>query len=86
MSNEWELIKKALENPKFKWRTIEGVAEETSLDPITVVNTIGANQDTIIKSSITSIDGKDLFTTRKYYKSKSSPWQIITSSIINKVE
>jgi len=86
MSDEWEIIAGTLANPKYKWRTIDGIVKETGLDHVTVVSSMSAHEDLIIKSSIPSGDGKDLFTTREHYRKKRSPWQAIASAITNKVE
>lgn len=86
MTGEWEMIAGTLANPKYKWRTIDGIVKESGLDHKTVVNSMSAHEDLIIKSSIPSKDGKDLFTTREHYRKKRTPWQMIASSIMNKVE
>jgi hypothetical protein len=38
MGEEWEGIRKALENPQYKWRTVEGIAKETGYDFSTVID------------------------------------------------
>ncbi len=86
MSEEWITIKKVLENPDYKWRTINGIVKETGLDRMTVVNNIKANEHLIVKSSIPSKDGSNLFTTREHYRILSTPWERIASAITNKVE
>jgi hypothetical protein len=86
MSEEWEKIRKALEDPKYKWRTIEGVVKSTGLDATTVVSSISNYQDQVVKSTVPSTTGSELFTTRKHYREKSSAWEKIASSIKNKVE
>jgi len=86
MYDEWEKVQKALENPKYKWRTVTGVATATGLDPITVVSSISNHPDIVIQSTIPSTNGEELFTTRKHYREKSSVLEVIVSSIKNKVE
>jgi len=86
MDEEWTMIAGTLANPKYKWRTIEGIVKDTGLDYTTVVSSISAHEDLIIKSAIPSREGKDLYATREHYRKKRTPWQIISSSITNKVE
>ncbi len=86
MDEEWEKIKVALENPKFKWRTIGGVAKETGLGTATVVSNVSSHQDTVIQSYVSSKSGADLYTTRDHYKEKTTFISRVFSSITNKVE
>ncbi len=86
MSEEWEKVRRALENPRYKWRTVEGIARETGHDFITVVSSLTAHADQILKSSIPAKDGRDLFTTREHYRAKSTLWERLESAITNKVQ
>lgn len=62
----------ALENDKFKWRTIDGIANDTNISKEEIASIISKCDDLIIKSNIPSIDGKELFTTRKQLKKKAT--------------
>lgn len=84
MNDQWDLIIKALENSKHKWRTINGISKETNLSTEVIEKELHLHADTIIKSSIPSTHGENLYTTRAHYRKKSSIIQRITSSIINK--
>ncbi|MCG7867002.1 MAG: hypothetical protein N0E59_10735 [Candidatus Thiodiazotropha taylori] len=86
MDEDWLKIQKALENPKYKWRTVEGVAKETGLETVTVVSSLSNHNDLVIQSSIPSNTGADLFTTRDHYREKSTIFSRVMSSITNKVE
>ena len=85
MSEEWDNIRKALENPDYKWRTVEGIAKETGYDFSTVIDTLTANENQVLKSSIPATDGRDLFTTRERYRKTSTIWERLESAITNKV-
>lgn len=85
MNDQWELIIRALENPKYKWRTIGGISKETALTPDVIKNELQKHPDLIIKSSIQSINGEDLYTTRAHYRKNSSIVERLNNSIINKV-
>lgn len=77
----WLTIKNAIENPKFKWRTVKGLSEETGL-PVGIVETLLVeNEDDIIQSRIPSRNGRDLFTTRKHYRETNSFFQRFSESL-----
>lgn len=63
---------KALENPKYEWRTNSGIAKDTGLDPEVVLQAISELADQVVRSSILSTDGRELFTTRSHFRKKSS--------------
>jgi hypothetical protein len=81
-----QLILKALENPKFKWRTIDGISSEAGLSPEQVREAISAMSDKIVKSSIPSEDGRALFTSRKQFREKASAFEKIMGAIKNRAE
>jgi len=85
MADEWNKISDTLSNPDYKWRTIDGIVKESGLDRSTVEKCISDNEELIIKSSIPSTEGKELYATREHYRQKSSVWQVISSAITNKV-
>lgn len=64
----WESVKKSLENPKYKWRTIRGVAKQLNCSEKEIFKILAQNENEIIKSSIPAESGEELYTTRSYYK------------------
>lgn len=86
MSDEWENIRQALENPNFKWRTLEGVAKETGYDFTTLVSSLSTHDNLVVKSTIPSTTGQELYTTRHHYLKKSTLWERFESAITNKVQ
>jgi hypothetical protein len=62
--NKKTLVMKALDNPKYTWRTVRGIAEETGLDARAVENVIAASEGAIVQSKLPSRDGEALFTPR----------------------
>jgi len=62
------IVFSALENPKYRWRTINGLAKETGVDEATVKRVLNRINDAIVKSSIPSTSGDDLYTTRRHLK------------------
>ncbi|MEB3175523.1 MAG: hypothetical protein VKN60_10135 [Cyanobacteriota bacterium] len=64
-SDNQSLIVQALENPRYQWRTIQGLAKELSIPEREVRNYIASHQDIVVQSSVPTQDGSDLFTTRR---------------------
>ncbi len=64
----------ALEDSRYKWRTVSGVAKQTSLPEKEVSDTIAvlSSKGLVIHSSIPSENGADLFTTRSHYSKAAS--------------
>jgi hypothetical protein len=74
----------AFENPKYKWRTIAGVAREAGL-PIDIVESIIAgNRDLLVKSSLRSQAGEDLFSTRAHFSRFASASQKFWGAVKNR--
>jgi hypothetical protein len=63
-------VLRALENPKYDWRTIDGVSEETGLPPYKVAQIVqllpNVNVE-VVRSSVPDKHGRPLFTTRNHY-------------------
>lgn len=84
-SRYWDIIKSSLENNRYKWRTTRGVVKETGLSFEEVEKAFRWHSDQVIKSSIPSDSGEDLFTTRQHYRKFQSPFTKIISSIFSTV-
>lgn len=80
------LVLKALANENFKWRTVEGVAEETGLSANLVLEIISSNKEKIAKSSIPTEDYKDLYTTREHFLKKASYYEKLTGAFKNRLD
>lgn len=63
-------VVQALENSQYNWRTIDGIAHETGIDPRLVANILtflpNAGID-VVQSSIPDKNGRALYTTRNHY-------------------
>ena len=81
-----ELVLKALNNPKYKWRTVPGIAEETSLDPETVTRALEKSRDQVVRSSRYTSDGRELYTARVRFREFASPWTKIRGALKNRVD
>lgn len=76
----------SLENPKYLWRTIDGISKEAKADPNVVLKIIEAFQDEIIESSSLSEEGERLYTTRRHYRHKASPVRRLWRALKNRPE
>ena len=74
----------ALAKPEFKWRTIGGIAKETGLSRDVVLQVINVVADKIIKSSVPSSDGQELYTTREHFREKGSVGERLLGAIKNR--
>lgn len=74
----------ALENPNFKWRTLGGVAGETSISIEEVREVLKRHDRKIIQCSRNAEGGAGLYTTRKHYKRSSPFWERLVSTIVNR--
>ena len=71
--DDWSAVQSAMENPKYTWRTLKGIAAEKGLTEAKVAELIQANRDAILQSEIPSADGQALYTTRKHYLEQTGP-------------
>jgi len=81
---EVQAVLKALENEKYKWRTIDGISQETGLSAEQVLEVLSSSSDKIVKSSIPSPEGKSLFTTRKHFRKSANTFEKVMSAIKNR--
>jgi hypothetical protein len=72
VGNTVHVVVSALENPKFKWRTIDGVAKEAGVDPLTVQRVFKKLGEEVVRANAPSTSGDELFTTRRHLREKES--------------
>jgi len=77
----WDEVVKALENDKYKWRTVRGVAKQLDASQQEIMSLMTQHLDEVIKSAVPAETGEDLFTTRRHYRRKASALDKITSSV-----
>lgn len=81
----WESVRESLENPKYKWRTIRGVAKQLKCSEGEIFKIFAQNVNDIIKSSIPAESGEELYTTRSHYKRVTSFFDKTLSSVTGSV-
>lgn len=57
-------LRSALDDPRWKFRTIEGIAGQVGLEPEQVEELLDAHPELVRKSPLTSEEGRELFTDR----------------------
>ncbi len=62
-----ERILRALEDPKWNWRTIEGISRETGVPPDEIRRFLYRSGRIVVRSPKRDRQGRALFTTRKRY-------------------
>lgn len=80
-----QLVIAALEDPRYDWRTIDGIAEETGISNAQIVAIVNEAGNTIVRSSIPDEQGRSLYTTRKHYKDTHSLGARILDALADKV-
>jgi hypothetical protein len=76
----------ALAKPEFKWRTIAGVTAETGLPRESVIRALAAASDKVVRSSVPSADGQDLYTTRQHFRENASLSEKLRGAFKNRAE
>jgi len=75
----------ALEDPRFDWRTIDGVATQTGLSPSQVLQVLQGADEEIVRSSVPDEKGRTLYTTRKHYRETHGLGARILSALADRV-
>lgn len=76
---ETALVLKALEDPNWDWRTVEGVAHSTGL-PEERVQEVITKSAAVIRSSVPDERGRPLYTTRRHYRERRSFFDFLRST------
>ncbi|OGL42891.1 MAG: hypothetical protein A2042_01970 [Candidatus Schekmanbacteria bacterium GWA2_38_11] len=81
----WDDVKKSLEDSRYKWRTIRGLAKDTASLPEEIQKLLITHSDVVVKSSIPADSGEELFTTREHFRRMQSPLVKIAGSVTTSV-
>jgi len=76
----------SLNNPKYPWRTIEGISKETGIDSCIVRQVLNTNCDRVVKSAYPSKSGRELYTTRLKFKKSSTFLKKMIGALKSRVE
>jgi hypothetical protein len=83
---EENAVFRALENPKYKWRTIAGISKETNVPPEQVMDIVTRFKEYIAKSSVQSQAGEDLYTLRSKFIREESSFRKLVGAIKNRID
>ncbi len=61
-------IIRALEDDRYEWRTVDGVAQQTGVPATQVQESLESLKQEIVRSSIPDEAGRSLYTTRRHYR------------------
>jgi hypothetical protein len=78
-------ITTVLENPNYKWRTVNGVVKESGLPADVVVTVLTTNTETFLRSSIPANNGEPLFTTRKHFLETATSSEKFLGALKNRI-
>jgi hypothetical protein len=78
-------VMSALENPKYDWRTVEGISQETGIDPSEVSLILNSNPN-VVQSSVPDKSGRPLFTTRNHYSKTQNIANRILSAFSDRIK
>jgi len=69
LDEDGQRVVHALENPRWDWRTVEGISEETGIDHhrVAMILAFLPNVVELVQSSVPDKKGRALFTTRRHY-------------------
>lgn len=81
-----DAVIRALENPKYRWRTISGVAGDTGLPREIIGRIIEASGEEIVRSSVPSKTRESLYTTRRQFRSKAPLFARIQGVLKNRAD
>ena len=83
MINTKDLIKSALEEPRYNWRTIEGIARETHVPRAEIMRALMelSQEGILVRSSKIDKTGHVLFTTRENYSKNHNLIERILSAV-----
>lgn len=75
---------RALENPKYKWRTVHGVSKESGVSVSHVQEIVDKTQGLVVQSSVPSMDGSSLYTTRRHLRQYGSTIERLLGAFKNR--
>jgi hypothetical protein len=80
-----ELVTRALEDKRYEWRTVEGVAAQTGASVDQVLAVLKKLDKDVVRSAVPDELGRALYTTRKHYRATHGIWDKFRSALSDKV-
>jgi hypothetical protein len=82
LDEKGQKVVSALENPKWDWRTIVGISEETGIEPTQVSSILKALPNVV---QTTDKSGRPLFSTRNHYDKRQNIANRILSAFSDRI-
>jgi hypothetical protein len=88
LDEKGQQVVRALENPKYDWRTIDGISQETGIDPhqVGLILAFLPKVVDVVQSSVPDKKGRALFTTRKHLNKTQSFANRILSAFSDRIK
>jgi len=83
---EENAVFRALENSKYKWRTIPGISKETGVPREQVLEILTRFNDYIVKSAVPSQEGQELYSLRSKFIREQSSIKKLIGAIRNRID
>ena len=80
-----EQVIAALEDSRYEWRTITGVAKQTGLPVAQVRKIITKQLQDVVRAAATDESGRNLYTTRRHYRSTQGLGMRLLSALADRV-
>ncbi|MFI5371317.1 MAG: hypothetical protein ACHQ52_07130 [Candidatus Eisenbacteria bacterium] len=75
----------ALEDARYLWRTLDGLARQTGLPREQVLAVLERSADRVVRARATAPGGAALYTTREHYLRRASPGQKLAAALRNRL-
>jgi len=73
-------VLRALEDERWDWRTVEGIAQEARLSQEEVLEILEGSPGEVIRSRVSDAKGRALYTSRQRYAKRHDFWGKFRSS------
>jgi len=83
---EENAVFRALENAKYKWRTIPGISKETGVPREQVLEILTRFKEYIVKSAVPSQAGEELYSLRSKFIREQSSIKKLIGAIRNRID
>jgi hypothetical protein len=80
-----ELVFDALSNPKYSWRTVEGMARETGLSADQVERVLKSESSVVLRATLPDAHGRLLYTTIDHYRAHAGILRRVLSALSDQV-
>jgi len=86
-SSKMDRVLRALNNPQYDWRTVDGIAKEAGLEVAEVMSILRqlAAQNLVVKSALPSKEGLELYTSRAKFHERASIADKLLGSLMNRI-